>query len=264
MTEYSAYLDVAGHPSDKLFIAIAGFIASEKQWLDFEQPWRDALKKHGLGDCLHMADFESSNKRDRATKDLILYDLIKIVRAHTRAHVFCSMDMIAYKMANELYALDQTMGSPYAIVARTAYGGMKRWKNKHGFKRDKLLMFVERGTQHQGDMEETFRRDGIQVPIQVDKKLPSVQPADLLGWEGYNAFRTRHVRETLNALLGSKEDRKYDSGWDFENLVKSCQRAGVPKRNDIPLDGKIVYHHNKKRIRERFIFNDEAVKIERV
>jgi hypothetical protein len=41
MTEYAGYFDASGAPDDKPFVVVAGFIATEKQWLEFEQPWRE-------------------------------------------------------------------------------------------------------------------------------------------------------------------------------------------------------------------------------
>src|SRR5258708_30237711 len=65
MIECAIYLDDSGHPSDKPRVIVAGFLASEEQWLAFEPEWKDALKKHNLGDAFHMTDFESGKRKDR-------------------------------------------------------------------------------------------------------------------------------------------------------------------------------------------------------
>ena len=63
MTEYALYLDDSGHPKDQPYVVVAGFIASESQWLSFEPAWKAALAKYGLGDAFHMTDFSAKNKK---------------------------------------------------------------------------------------------------------------------------------------------------------------------------------------------------------
>ena len=57
MTEYSLYLDDSGHPKNQPYVVVAGFIASESQWLSFETAWLATLAKYGLGAVFHMTDF---------------------------------------------------------------------------------------------------------------------------------------------------------------------------------------------------------------
>jgi hypothetical protein len=94
MTESAIYLDDSGHPSNQPRVVVAGFLASEKQWLEFDRKWKAALEKHGLGEAFHMTDFESSNRNDRA---VVLENLTSIVVEHAQSSFSCLVDMAAYK-----------------------------------------------------------------------------------------------------------------------------------------------------------------------
>jgi hypothetical protein len=57
MADYALYIDDSGHPDDQAFVVVAGFIATEKEWLDFDPAWKSALKDNGLAEPFHMTDF---------------------------------------------------------------------------------------------------------------------------------------------------------------------------------------------------------------
>ena len=71
-------------------------------------------------------------------------------------------------------------GKPYALAARGVARGINSWKEMFFKLGDHLLVFVEEGTKHKGDMEEVFRRDAIPIPNTVPKKHPEAQAADML------------------------------------------------------------------------------------
>src|ERR1700719_207142 len=151
MKEYSVYLDVSGHPDDQPYIVVAGFVATKEQWLTFESDWRTALADHGLGSVFHMVDFESSNPPDRGD---VLERLTGIINKHTNGAFSCFIPVDDYKRVNTLYAMEEVLGTPYAIAARGVARHLNQWKQNHFKPGDTLLSFVERGTKHQGDMDE--------------------------------------------------------------------------------------------------------------
>lgn len=251
MTEYASYLDVAGHPDDKPYVIAAGFIASERQWIDFESAWRALLKKLGLGRVFHMVDFEADNSRTREEKDAILKQLVTAILAHTRSEVICGVDMDAYRRVNQTYALEQCAGTPYAITARTVSKNVRYWKNKHCRRRDKVLIFVEQGTKHHGDMEEAFRRDRLPVPQKVPKDHPASQAADLLAWEAAFYYRTQVWRESFRRLIG--KDKHMDGMYLEQDLIQMCLDCGIPPYRDMPPEMQIMYNNSPKRPRRATI-----------
>jgi hypothetical protein len=251
MTEYAGYLDASGHPDDKPRVIVAGFIATEEQWLAFEAPWREALKKFELGGFFHMADFEGQKRKDRG---IILDKLTDIINDNTTAHFSCSIDMGIYRQFNETHALEEKIGTPYSIAARGAARNINQWKEKEFKSGDHLLLFVEEGTRHHGDMEEAFRRDELPVPQKVPKSMPSVQPADLLAWE-INHYEAYHDnRRSFMKLLSHGFLRKDAHGkFGPDNFLRTCLKADVPLRKDLPPNARFVYHSSPKRIRRRSI-----------
>ena len=251
MTEYAAYLDASGHPNDQPFVVVAGFIATESQWLAFEKPWKDALQRHGLGDVFHMTDFEAQGRKDRG---IVLDDLIDIINHHTASHFSCAVEMSAYRKINDAYILEEAIGTPYSIAARGIARNINLWKEKCFRKDDHLLIFIEEGTKHHGDMEEAFRRDLLPIPQKVPKDHPSVQPADLLSWEVHNYSRHQNRRRSLMKLISNGDPMPEAHGkFGEKNMLFSCKQINVPLRKDVPSSVQIVYKTSPKRPRRRTI-----------
>src|SRR6516164_7710990 len=117
MTDYSIYMDDSGHPSSQPRVVVAGFLASEKQWMDFEPKWKTVLEKYGLGEAFHMTDFESGKRKDRSA---VLDSLTNVIVEHMRSSFSCVVDMGGYKKVNDIYALEEAIGTPYSIAMRGA------------------------------------------------------------------------------------------------------------------------------------------------
>jgi len=251
MTEYAGYFDASGRPDDKPFVVVAGFIATEKQWLEFEQPWREALRTYNLGQAFHMTDFQSQKRDD---KGKVLDRLTDIIIAHTTANLSCSVEMAAYKKYNDIYALEERVGTPYAIAARGAAMTINRWKAECFVPEDKLLLFVEEGTKHHGDMEEAFQRDSLPIPQKVPKNHPSVQPADLLAWEVHQYVRHFDNRRSMLKLVrhGSQFPDKYGE-YRGKDILRMCQAAEVPLRASLAPGAVQVFHSSPNRPRKRTI-----------
>ncbi|MFZ1139360.1 MAG: hypothetical protein WAN76_09285 [Candidatus Sulfotelmatobacter sp.] len=112
----------------------------------------------------HMVAFEAAKLANRG---MILEHLTEIVNTHTLAHFSCFIDLDDYRKVNATYAMEEVVGTPYAIAARGMATLVNRWKKEKLREGDRLLTFVERGTKHQGDMDEAFRRDALSLPVPV-------------------------------------------------------------------------------------------------
>jgi hypothetical protein len=251
MSEYAGYFDAGGHPDNQPSVAVAGFIATAEQWLRFETPWNAALKKYDLGGAFHMTDFEAQKRNNRGK---ILDDLTDIINEHTTAHFSCVVEMGPYRKVNEIYALEETIGTPYSIATRGVIRNINLWKRRAFQESDNFLIFVEEGTKHHGDMEEAFRRDTLPVPERVPKTRPPVQAADMLVWE-VRQFSLRHDnRRSLLRLVNSGRPTPSDHGtFGEKELTSSCREFPVPRRKDLPQNAQIVYHSSPKRPRRRTI-----------
>jgi hypothetical protein len=253
MTEYSLYLDDSGHPKDQPYVVVAGFVASESQWLSFAPVWKAALAKYGLGDAFHMTDFSSNRKFSQLRREQILGELRRIIRSYTVAAFASAVVMVDYRRVNDLFTLEETLGAPYALVVREITRQLNAWQKEVFESEDRLLLFVEEGTLHFGDLEQIAKRDGLPYPTRVPKSLPAVQPADMLGWEYFNYLRSNSISKNLFALLRNR--RPTGTIFRESDLIKTCKLANVmtrEQRNKYP-EQFIRFHSEKKRPRRRTI-----------
>jgi hypothetical protein len=203
-----------------------------------------------------MTDFESKYKNHPDHWD-ILRDLIGVITDHALASFSNSIDMADYRKVNKRFPLEEMFGKPYGISARAASRLAFHWQNST-LHAGPMLVFVEKGTLHEGDMVECFRRDGLDDPIPVPKHLPSVQAADLYAWERAYYKRTSIRRPSLDFLKSRMPDRlrAIDGKWEMKSLIRSLELNKVPIRSAIPAETKIVFRVHR-RSTERELSNEQ-------
>jgi hypothetical protein len=244
---------VAGHPSDRPVLCAGGFLSSEESWRDFAPAWKAALERNRLPEVFHMTDFESKYKNHKRHYE-ILEDLIDVIADHLLASFSNTVDMDGYRQINDKYPLEEMFGKPYGISARSAARLAYHWQNRTGH-RGLTRTFVERGTLHEGDMVECFRRDGLNDPIPVPKELPAVQAADLFAWERAYFNRTSILRPSLIYLKRKMPDnaRGNDGKWDKRALRKALDNLKIPLRNELPEKANFSFSSSPKKFRKRTI-----------
>jgi hypothetical protein len=253
MNSYALYLDVAGHPSDQPVLCAGGFLADEESWLKFEPAWSAALDRNGLPPVFHMTDFESKYKNQNNHWD-ILRDLISVISDHVLASFSNTVHMEDYRAINNKYPLEEMMGRPYGISARSAARLAMHWQNGTNHK-GPMLVFVEKGTLHEGDMVECFRRDGLEDPIPIPKEHPAAQAADLFAWERAYYNRTSIRRPSLEFLKKRMPDglRGFDGKWEKRALRRALDNIHVPTRKDMSPEATVAFHNTPKKHRKRTI-----------
>jgi hypothetical protein len=252
MSAYSLYIDDSGHPDDRPYVVVAGFIAPDGNWLAFEAEWKDSLKNHGLGEVFHMADFMRQDRRP-SDRGRILGDLRFIIQKHTACCFSCGVDMAAYRKVNDEYALEESLGAPYALAGRSLAVSLRIWKAAELPNDDRWLIFAESGSKHRGDMEQVFERDRLPHPQTVPKSMPAVQAADMLAWEIFQCLLEdgRPRRRNLRRLV--EDNPKYHTRLRAKELINTCQSAKVPPRDTIPPNTRFRFYSNPKRLRRRTI-----------
>ena len=237
MTEYSVYLDESGHPNDQPYLLIAGFSATVSQWLAFKPIWLEKLQKLRLGDAFHMTDF-MSEKRTQFQENRVLSQLRSVIQAHTLRPFVSAVDMAAYKRVQNEFTLEESHGAPYALVGRHFAKDLHEWQTRKLKPEDRVLVFVEEGAKHFGDLEQVYKRDGLPIPNRVPKSMAQVQPADMLAWEVFNFLRAgspKQMRKNLD-LLTRRIRRQQNFGGIFyeHDLRQLCNELRVPPRSAIP------------------------------
>jgi hypothetical protein len=199
MTEYAIYLDAAGHPSDQDHLTLAGFLASESQWISFGNAWADCLDRHKVEPPFHANKFFFDRRNDANFSD-ILRDLVETISNHVRTAFSATIDLIPYRKANERYRFEEIVGTPYAMMTRTLIFNFEQWR-KIVHCGDRTVFFVEDGTLHQGDMQECLRdRDRLPIPQPVPKSLPACQAADLYAYVIFQYAKTGVISDALQMI----------------------------------------------------------------
>jgi hypothetical protein len=251
MADYAVYSDDSGHPDDQPFLVVAGYVGSEAQWLAFEPQWKEALARHGLEDGIHMTDFMRKHRRMKVRKP-ILDDLETIVRANGLVPVSGAVEIASYKKVNDQFAVEEILGTPYAMAMRAMAISVNKWKEENFKDGDNLLVFAERGTKHRGDMAEILKRDGLPEPVMVPKSLAMVQPADVLGWELFRFLKeTQRVRRRMRRLAEVRPE--YHTVFREKDLLASCNEVKIMLRSELSPTATIAFHSNPKRLRRRSI-----------
>lgn len=180
------YLDDAGHPIDKPFLVIGGFISSESKWLAFEKPWKDILQARGIPFPFHATDFFSERACDPKLKH-ITADLVRTISNHIEAAFSVGLDLEVYKRVNREKRMEEIAGAPIAVISRALRENVDKWKKSIG-DTSSTLYFMERGTYQRGDMMDCWRYiDGLDPPTPVPKEHSSAQAADLYAFSVYQS-----------------------------------------------------------------------------
>jgi hypothetical protein len=257
MTEFSVYLDDGGHPDDQPYLVVAGYVATEAQWLAFEPRWKETLAKYSLDYPFHMTDFMYNKRYSALRRDQILCDLAAIVKAYTSHPFVSALDVKAYKRINDEFALEECHGAPYALACRSLVRAFRIWTKANLQPDDHMLTFIEEGTKHYGDLEQVFKRDRLPIPHRVPKTTAQVQPADILAWELFNwlrAGRPKKPSKNLDRLTHYIRTKQSLGGIVLEHdMRRICKDTKAPLRSTLKPGDTIAFHSERKRKRKRTI-----------
>jgi hypothetical protein len=257
-TEFTVYCDDGGHPDDQECVLAAGFVGEMDQWLIFEKEW-----KHHLGlmkiesGAIHMTEFCSTppgkayaHLSNTERKDL-LDTLITMIKTRCRFGFFCIVPMADYKDANEIYALEECFGKPFAMAGRHVVGQAREWAQKFNHENNPVLVVFEDGTKHKGDLVDICIRDGHPAPSFAKKKdVVPLQAADIFAWECFHTFDTGEFRPSLRRLLDFPHSKAI---FTYERLLENCEKYEVAKRKSgVEFDVRIAKFKKKPRHRKIF------------
>jgi hypothetical protein len=256
MTDFSLYLDDGGHPDDQPALIVAGYVAMDSQWENFEPAWKRALAQFNLGDAFHMTEF-MGRRYSSLRRDQILSALRRIISSHTLCLFAGGVDIAAYRRVNDEFTLEESHGAPYALVTRGIAKAFREWESETLGPEDRLRVFVEQGTKHYGDLEQVFKRDRIQLPTRVPKATAQVQPADMLAWETFKQIRSGDSGKFSRNLhrLTREIRQEHEVGGMFKeaDLRRLCVDTAVPLRSSMGSNDTITFHSERKRRRKRTI-----------
>jgi hypothetical protein len=244
---YTAYYDDSGSPDDTLAVVVAGFVASDEQWVEFERNWNDTLRQFGIT-LFHMREFAHSLgefsrfKHEKEARELFLRKLMAdiVLRVcHACGHAVLMND---YRAVNAVYALDGRFGlTPYALCGRTCVRSVSDWAHRRGVSENQIRHVFEDGSSGKRTLEHRILRDKDIVPVFKKKhECVPLQAADLLAYEVLGGNRSiyakgvasfedlRYPMKQLSKIIEMEKDL---GTYTQDGLEQLCVNAKIPRRD---------------------------------
>src|ERR1700723_237460 len=161
---FTAYFDDSGSPDDTLAVVVAGFVASDGQWTEFERNWNDTLKQFGIP-LFHMKEFAHSTgkfskfKHDKKNREWFLRQLLSHINLRVRHSCGHAVLMDDFRKVNEVYAFEAINITPYSLCGRTCLASVGNWAKRSGVADDQIRYVFEDGSKGKGTLEHRIQRD---------------------------------------------------------------------------------------------------------
>jgi hypothetical protein len=248
---FTAYYDESGSP-DALAVVVAGFVASDDQWREFERNWNESLNEFGISH-FHAVEFAQSvgefGKWKGHEKTPVLQlerqRFLRQLLAHIklRARFCCShiVRMADYRKVNGAYFLAAVQ--PYALCGRTAVASVSAWASRSEIPENQIRHVFEDGAKHKGFLQKRLIKDKGFNPIfmKKDEAVP-LQAADLLAYETLLGIRSIFEKGVIDfdelryplRMLDEVPHRMIDWGtYSEKDLENFCLNARIPRRDSI-------------------------------
>ena len=259
---FTAYSDESGSPNNHALV-IAGFVASDQQWHEFERNWTDTLRQFGVS-LFHSAEFAHSvgefskwkgHQHNPALKDerqWFLRQLLAHIKLRTRFCYSHGVRMNEWRQADEIYFLSALL-QPYALCGRTAVKSVSEWATRSKISATEIQYVFEDGAKHKGLLQKRLIKDKRFAPI-FKKKHEAVplQAADLLAYETLAGFRDIFDRSVTDfddlrypfRIMEEVPHRMEDWGiFSQKNLEDFCVAVNLPRRDSVnPKDFEGMTH----------------------
>jgi hypothetical protein len=192
----TTYFDGAGkhHQTRNQVVSVAGFLASEERWLQFEPRWREVLGDAGVTE-FHMTDLVNSKRQyagwnnQQAKREKFLADLCGIVIDTIEFSVGSGVVLEAWDLVNLNYQLEECDFQPYRLCGWSCIQRLKDWFDKKGLDFSQAVFLFEHGEEHQENLRRRVEKDfGITIQTET-KKISQLQAADFASWQLLNMMR---------------------------------------------------------------------------
>lgn len=191
---YTAYFDESGTHDGSDAIVVAGYIANDQQWQEFDREWNQVLASAGVAH-FHMKDFAHSRKEfeswkgDEERRGEFLKRLISVIRGCTRHSFATAVILKDYEELNKKYRLKE-LCSPYVICALTCVADVAKWCNARGYP-DPTQNVFEDGVKYKGEFLRFYpsSRNFHQISYAKKHDFVAFQAADFVAWEHTKKYR---------------------------------------------------------------------------
>lgn len=205
------YFDESGSPDESLAFVVAGFVASDDQWIQFDREWRGALADEGVSH-FHMKEFPHSRgafvswKDDEARRERFLRILVDIIRRRVRRSFAEAVILEELHKVNDKYLFQEFVGNPYPLCARSCVAKANTWALGRGFA-EPISYIFEDGAKHKGEFIAAMKRDEQRPPeFGTKDQYVAFQAADFVAWECLKVYTSvesntfKRFRRSFEAL----------------------------------------------------------------
>ncbi len=178
MVILSAYFDES--VTDLVFSG-AGYIATTRQWVNFERDWLKLLQWAGMpeGEPFHMTDYESRAEGtlyehwgDSKRKEF-MQRAVGIIRRRVKVGISASLDLPAYNAiavdpvrAEGLAGAPRASYGPYSFIMGSCLKLVENWCDRNG-RNDPIAYIFESGAALSGHLGNALIRDHARTTLQL-------------------------------------------------------------------------------------------------
>ena len=243
--------DSRGRPSPS--VSVAGYMATPKQWKQFDKDWKQRLDKDNLP-YFHMTEFVAQGgifkKRDewpKERRDSLIQDLIKIISNN----VLYGLGMVVFRADyDQVITIEPqaaiVLGSPYAFCAFRCFESGVDWARRTKY--DESIKYIfESGDEFKHQIQDThtficsqdrlreFYKFSSSLTFEDGVKVRPLQAADILAWELNKELYRRiypdekrpYTRNSLTALFEIPGDYKEYVEADLKDYLQDfTERKG--------------------------------------
>jgi hypothetical protein len=228
---------------------VAGFVAPNDQWAEFERNWNDCLKDFGVS-ALHMREFAhsrgefSSWKGDEDKRRRFLGRLINIIQTRVWHSFASAVIMDDYRKVDSKYCLSE-FSRPFALAACTCLTKLNHWCKRWITPEDEIAIVFEDGDEDKGALIEAIKKHFTITPTFLSKgKSVAFQAADLLAYEHLSVNKKvkekgivfedeiRHPLRELSKVPGGRENTDWGVHME-DDMTDSCIKDGVALRHPV-------------------------------
>lgn len=217
---FVAYFDESGTQRGSPVVAVAGFLAPEKQWARLQVEWAKVLQDEKLS-YFHMTDWENRQGQfkgwDNDRRIAVYRRLIGIIQRRITIPVFSGVKTKDYAEVKIWERFHNMPKSPYAFCSVMCMRLLVNWADAVGHQ-EPIAYIFESGAMNRGELmaghsaimrdEKNKRRYRLGSFTYADKReLSPLQAADILAYEAYKYLRNelegkvRQQRKSLTSLF---------------------------------------------------------------
>ena len=196
-------------------MVVAGFLATLKQWSDFEKQWTSMLARFGVR-YFRMTDFAHFRgpfkdwRVPEADRRALLQGAIAIISKFTWASFGAGVLLEDWELCNRQYRMEEEGFLPYPLCAWACIDHVRLWcigknRSRRPYPFEDVAFVFEYGDPEQGHLKRLAKRDfnkilcfGNKLPMDGGAPIGAFQAADFAAW---------HIRNVMGKFEAGKLDR---------------------------------------------------------